>query len=98
MFKPDELETDEGHDIWATLVASSQGDVVSLRRLIDKNPALSRAEFWYTPAIHFSVREGHIDSVRLLLDGGADPEANGLHEGSAIDMAKDRGQTAIAHL
>jgi ankyrin repeat protein len=98
MIKPDELETSEGHDIWETLVASSQGNVGSLRRLIDKNPTLSRAEFWYTPAIHFAVREGHIDAVRLLLDAGADPESNGLYDGSVIEMAKDRGHAAIVLL
>src|SRR5947208_15494383 len=98
MLKPDELETEEGRDIWETLLASSQGDIVSLRRLIDKNPAVSRAEFWYAPAIHFAVREGHIDAVRLLLDAGADPERNGLYDGSVIDMAKDRGHAAICVL
>ncbi len=98
MLKPDELETEEGCDIWETFVASSQGDVVSLQRLTGKNPALGRAEFWYTPAIHFAVREGHIDAVRLLLDAGADPEWNGLHDGSVIEMAKDRRHAAIAVL
>ena len=67
MLKPDELETEEGRDVWEMLVASSQGDIVSIRRLIDKNPALSRAEFWYSPAIHFAVREGQMEAVRLLL-------------------------------
>jgi ankyrin repeat protein len=98
MLKPDELETDEGGDIWATLVAASQGDLNTLRRLIDKNPSLGRAEFWYTPAIHFAVREGHIEAVRLLLAAGADPEWNGLYDGSVIDMAKDRGHEAIVVL
>jgi ankyrin repeat protein len=98
MLKPDELETGEGRDIWETLLASSQGDVPSLRRLIHKKPALSRAEFWYTPAIHFAVREGYIDAVRLLLEAGADPERNGLHDGSLIEMAKDRGHAEISVL
>ena len=48
--------------------------------------------------MHFAVREGHIDAVRLLLDAGADPERNGLYDGSAIDMAKDRGHAAISVL
>ena len=91
MLKPDELETDEGHDVWQTFIAASQGDVDALRHLIDKNPRLSRAEFWYTPAIHFAVREGHIDAVRLLLESGADPEKNGLYDGNLIQMARDRG-------
>jgi ankyrin repeat protein len=98
MLKPDELETDEGRDVWDTLVAASQGDVASLRRLIDKNPVLSHTEFWYTPAMHFAVRGGHVDAVRLLVGAGADPERNGLHDGSAILMAKDRGHGAIAVL
>jgi len=29
-----------------------------------------RAEYWYTPAIHFAVREGHLEAVRLLLEAG----------------------------
>jgi len=96
MLKPDELEDDEGHDVWETLVAASTGDVDSLRRLIDKNPSLSRAEFWYSPAIHFAVREGHVAAVQLLLEAGADPESNGLYDGSLIDMARDRGHSVIA--
>src|SRR5678816_4044293 len=89
MLKPDELGTEEGRDIWETLLASSQGDVISLRRLINKKPALSRAEFWYTPALHFAVREGYIDPVHPLLDAGADPERNGLHDGSLIELSPE---------
>ncbi len=42
------------------------------------------------PAIHFAVREGHVEAVQLRLDAGADPEWNGLHDGSLIAMARDR--------
>jgi ankyrin repeat protein len=36
--------------------------------------------------------------VRFLLDAGADPEWNGLHDGSLIAMALDRGHAQVARL
>jgi hypothetical protein len=55
--KPDEwLASDEaGQAIWDTLVAAADGDVTSLRRLLERNPRLGRAQYWYTPAVHDSV-------------------------------------------
>jgi uncharacterized protein len=98
IIKPPELDSEEGGVIWSALTASEQGDIVALRELIERDPRLSRAEYWYTPAIHFAVREGHEEAVQLLLDAGADPEWNGLHGGSLIVMACDRGHTRIARL
>ena len=91
MIKPPELDSEEGGVVWNALTASDDGDVDALRRLVERDPRLSRAEYWYTPAIHFAVREGHLEAVQLLLDAGADPEWNGLHDGSLIAMARDRG-------
>jgi ankyrin repeat protein len=96
--KPPELDSKEGGVVWNALAASGVGDVDTLRRLIEQDPRLSRAEYWYTPAIHFAVREGHLEAVQLLLDAGADPEWNGLHDGSLIAMARDRGHGEIARL
>ena len=98
MIKPGELDSDEGDVIWNTLTASDDGDVIALRALLERDSQLTRAEFWYTRAIHFAVREGHTDAVQLLLDAGADPEWNGLHDGSLIVMARDRGHAQIARL
>ena len=98
MIRPPELDSEDGGIIWDVLMASDAGDVAVLRELLGRNPALSRAEYWYTPVIHFAVREGHLDAVRLLLDAGADPESNGLHDGSLIVMARDRGHEKVARV
>ncbi len=98
MIRPHELASDDGQHTWGAIVAAAGGDVPALRQLLERNPRLAQAEYWYTPPIHFAVREGHLEAVRLLLDAGAHPEWNGLHDGSLIQMASDRGHVAIARL
>ena len=77
MIKPIELESGDGRDTWDTIVAASTGEVATLRRLLERRPGLVHAEYWYAPAVHFAVREGHAEAVPLLLDAGADPERSG---------------------
>jgi ankyrin repeat protein len=98
MIKPVELESAEGNDVWNTLTAAEAGDVSTLRRLLDGNPRLARAEYWYAPAIHFAAREGHLEAVRVLLASGADPERNGLNDRNLIEMARERGHEAIVRI
>ena len=96
MIKPRDLESDSGRDAWDMINAAATGDTPTLRRLIDRDPSLINSEYFYTPAIHFAVREGHFEAVQILLEAGADPEWNGYHDGSLIEMARDRGHDAIA--
>src|SRR6516164_2750153 len=98
MIKPRELESDKGRDIWDTITAAAAGDMATLQRLLEGDPGLSQAEYWYTQPIHFAVREGHLDAVQILLESGADPEWNGYHDGSLIEMARDRHHEDIAQL
>jgi ankyrin repeat protein len=98
MIKRRELESDKGRDIWDTMTAATAGDTPTLRRLLERDPTLSQAEYWYTQPIHFAVREGHLEAVQMLLESGADPEWNGYHDGSLIEMATDRGHETIAQL
>ncbi|HET9833747.1 MAG TPA: ankyrin repeat domain-containing protein [Vicinamibacterales bacterium] len=98
MIKPVELESPAGNDIWNTLTAAAAGDAPGLRRLLERNPRLGRAEYWYAPAAHFAAREGHVDAVRVLLDAGADPEQNGLNDRNLIEMARERGHEHIVRM
>src|SRR6266446_4296499 len=94
MIKPPELKS----DVWDAICAAATGDAEALRRLLARDPNLYRAEYWYTPPIHFAVREGHLEAVRVLLEAGADPAAMGLSGDSLITVARDRGHEAVARL
>jgi ankyrin repeat protein len=109
MIKPDEFESEAGQLTWDTIVAAAEGDVIALRRLIERNSRLALSEYWYTPAIHFAVREGHIEAVQLLLDAGAHPEfliARGAPTNlpddepwaTALAWAERRGHSQIASI
>jgi ankyrin repeat protein len=96
--QPNELKSEHGRAVWAAITASASGDATALSRLLDRRPELARAQYWYTPPIHFAVRSGHLDAVRVLLDAGADPEYNAYYDGSLIEMARERGHENIARL
>ena len=84
-------------DVWEVLSAAREGDVGAVQRLLEREPNLYRAEYWYTQPIHLAVREGRVDVVELLLDSGADPAARGLGD-DLLTMARDRGHERIASL
>src|SRR5438876_5725139 len=94
MIKPSDIDD----VVWEVITAASLGDAASMRRLLAGNPSRSRDGYFYTPAIHFAAREGHIEVVQILLDAGADPEWNGHYGLSLIEMARERGHEAVAVL
>ncbi len=63
----------DGHDAWALFCAAAAGDLARVRALLDRDPDLVNAQYWYQFPIHMAVREGHADVVQVLLEAGADP-------------------------
>jgi ankyrin repeat protein len=99
MIKAPEMESDSGRDVWDTITAAAAGDTLTLQRLMERDPSLSRAEYFYAPPIHFAVREGHGEAVRILLEAGAaESEWNGCDLDGLIEIAKDRSYEEIALL
>lgn len=86
-----------GHTVWNMLNAARDGDLPRLRTLLDEDRTLVLAEYWYTPPLHFAVREGHLEAVRLLLDAGADLFHRSLSgQETLLQTALDRGHAAVA--
>jgi len=104
MIRPAELESERPYgptrsracDVWGALSASAAGDVNLLRQLLARDPELVRAEYAYSQPIHFAVREGHAEALRILLDAGADPDQLGPGGEDLATFARDRGHELVA--
>src|SRR4051794_9465477 len=59
-------------DLWSLFEASASGDLAAVKRLVGARPDLVYAQYNYTPAIHFAVREGSLEVARYLIDQGTE--------------------------
>ena len=104
--QPDELASDRaygewscrGRDIWDAFCAAEKGDVAALGDVLARDPNLYRAEYWYTPPIHFAVRAGRIDTTQVLLDAGAEPAWRAMSGDDLATLARERGHDTLARL
>src|SRR5205823_5450749 len=89
-------------ETWPFLMAVYEGDEPIVRQMLDADPSLARAEYAYLQPLHYAVRAGNADMVRLLLDAGANPLAEGwsrrMDDDTPLARAKDRGLTEIVRL
>ena len=82
--------------LWALLTAAREGKPRVVRRLLDQDPHLVAAEFWYTKALHFAVREGHGGIVQDLLERGDDSSWIRYGHEDLVTVAEDRGHEDVA--
>ena len=87
-------------DVWNTLVASRDGDLVRVKELAEGCSALHTCMYDYTTPLHFAVRQGHLHLVQYLIEHRAlDPTyLNHPFRESLVTMAEDRNETEIAQL
>src|SRR4030095_1915853 len=86
--------------VWNILFASRNGDLDTVKKLVDECPELIYAQYNYTPPIHFAVREGHTDLVRYLLSCGAHDPNYKIYpfQDSLETIAQDRERHHIVTL
>jgi ankyrin repeat protein len=80
------------------LRAAESGDAPALRRLLERDANLHRVQYWYTQPLHLAVREGHFETVQVLLRAGADPAAVKPNGEDLVTSARDRGHDEVAAL
>ena len=85
------ITSDKGRLYWDLICAAIRNDVKAIRNHLKEEPDCARLEFWYTPPIHFAVREGNLDAARLLWEAYPYDEVTNL-----IRMAEDRGHVDVA--
>ena len=87
-------------DLWSLFEASASGDLTAVKRLVEARPELVGAQYNYTPAIHFAVREGRLEVARYLIDRGVETVNYRSHpfQDSLLTIAEDREDRAMADL
>ena len=92
ILRPKWCEVSEaGRLYWELICAAIRNDVETIRNHLGEEPDCARLEFWYTPPIHFAVREGNLKATRALWDAYPYDEVTRL-----IRMADDRGHADVA--
>jgi len=79
------------------IVHSLLGDAAALKELLSEDPELANCEWGYFTPIHFAVRSGQVESVKLLLEHGAQVTKNPIGwSDDPLTKARDRGYVEIA--
>ena len=89
----------DGNDAWAMFCASADGDLVEISRLLEKDSRLVNSQYAYQFPLHLATWQNQVESVRLLLDRGADIGHSRWWYRSwdrLLPLAESRGFTEIA--
>jgi RNA polymerase sigma factor (sigma-70 family) len=103
MIQPEALKKTErlfwspgiGAEVWELFCACISGDLATVKRLVEKDPALANCHYEYRTPLSFAVRENQVEIAAWLLDHGAEPFGVG---GDLIQVAQERGYVEMEQL
>ncbi|WAC12585.1 ankyrin repeat domain-containing protein [Dyadobacter pollutisoli] len=79
-----------GTEVWEMFIAAQNGDIDTIKKLLEKDSGLIRGAFDYRTPISFAVQENQLETVAYLLQKGANPIESGTND-TLLQIAKDRG-------
>jgi RNA polymerase sigma factor (sigma-70 family) len=105
MIQPEALKKNEpltwsagmGTEVWEMFCAAITGDLKTIKRLVEKDPALVRCHHAYRTPLYFAVRENQVEVAAFLLEHGADPLGLAVND-TFLDIARDRGYDEMQKL
>lgn len=105
MTRPDALSkkerlfwsTGSGTDVWAMFCAAKNGDLETIKSLLQKDASLVRGEFEYRTPMAFAVQENQLEAAAYLLAHKASPVKSGTDD-TLIQIARDRGYGQMQQL
>src|SRR5262245_5225331 len=77
------------------LEAAENGDRIAVSRLLDEGAGVDTRAVDGTTALHWAVRADRLDTVRLLLESGADAAAADRYGVTPLYLAAENGNAAI---
>lgn len=79
--------------------AAGAGDVAKVKELLDKGTDVNAANRYGGTALAFACDKGHLEVVKLLLDRGANPEAEDtFYKAKPVTWAAQRGHLEVVKL
>ena len=60
------IKTEERRLYWKLIGAAIKDNVKTIQSCLAENPSSAKLEYWYTPPIHFAVREGNLVATQIL--------------------------------
>lgn len=72
---------------WALFEAARNGEVDRVRALVNSDPNLVHAQYWYTQPIHLAAYGNHPEAVQALFDAGTQPGRT-RYAGGWLELAR----------
>lgn len=99
LIRPFELQTPQPKwlnrwwpdDVWKLLTAAWSGNTATVKALLEREPTLIHANYWYTSPLRLAARGGHKDVVRELV------RHKSIWDEDPIDNRENIAQIAFDH-